>query len=98
MEPLASVLPFAVRRLLRFGEMSQGKLDFAWKAAVGPAIERVTEVCLTDEGTLEVRATDPAWRRELKHSQAMILGRMQELLGSESVKAVKIIGRTARRG
>jgi predicted nucleic acid-binding Zn ribbon protein len=98
MQPLASVVPFAVRRLLRQGEMSQGKLDFAWKNAVGPAIERATDIRLSENGTLEVRAADSAWRRELRHSRAMILGRLQELLGSDTIRAVKIVGRTGPQG
>lgn len=98
MQLLASVVPVAVRRLLRQGEMSQGKLEFAWSAAVGAAIQRATEVRLTENGVLEVRAADATWRRELRHTQAMVLGRVQELLGAETVKAVKIVGRTGRRG
>lgn len=97
MQPVTSVLPAVVRRLLQQGEMSQEKLDFAWGAAVGPAIERATEVHLTADGTLEVRANDATWRRELRHSQAMMLGRLQELLGRQVVKDLKITGRSGRR-
>lgn len=98
MQPVASVLPDAVRRLLRQGEMSQGKLEFAWRSAVGPAVERACSVQLSDNGTVEVRATDAAWRRELRHSQGMILRRLQDLLGSDVVTAVRIIGRDGARG
>lgn len=98
MESLATVLPLAVRRLLRQGEMSQGKLEFAWRAAVGPAIERATAVKLTSDGTLEVRAADATWRRELRRSQGMILERLQELLGRDAVRTVKIAGRAGTRG
>jgi predicted nucleic acid-binding Zn ribbon protein len=93
MEPLATALPATVRRLLRQGEMSQGKLDFAWKTAVGPAIGRATTVRLQAHGTLEVQAVDVAWRRELRHSEAMILRRVQDLLGHETVRALRIAGR-----
>lgn len=97
MEQLATVVPLAIRRLLRMGEMSQGKLEFAWRLAVGPAIERATTVRLTDRGTLEVRTADARWGRELRHSQTTMLNRVQELLGTEVVKAVKVIGRPAPR-
>jgi hypothetical protein len=78
--------------------MSQGKLEFAWRTAVGAAIDRACTVRLDDHGTLEVRAADAAWRRELRHSQGMILRRLQDLLGREVVKAVRIVGRGAARG
>lgn len=97
MQPVTSVLPAVVRRLLQQGEMSQEKLDFAWRAAVGPAIGRATEVRLGTDGTVEVRASDATWRRELRHSQAMMLGRLQELLGREVVKDLRIAGRGGRR-
>jgi hypothetical protein len=77
--------------------MSQGKLEFAWRSAVGPAIERACCVRLADDGTVEVRATDAAWRRELRHSQGMILRRLQDLLGTEVVRAVRIVNRGGAR-
>jgi predicted nucleic acid-binding Zn ribbon protein len=92
MKPVATVLPDTVRRLLRNGEMSQGKLEFAWRTAVGAAIERACCVRLADNGTVEVRAEDVAWRRELRHSQPMILRRLQDLLGTEVVRAVRVVG------
>jgi hypothetical protein len=44
MLPLSSGLPGALVELLRGSPNSDGKVTFAWKAAVGPAIERVTNV------------------------------------------------------
>ncbi len=98
MEPLASALPSTIRRLLRQGEMSQGKLDFAWRTAVGPAIERASGVRLAPDGTVEVRVADAAWRRELRHSQGMSLRRLQELLGADVVTSVRVVGRTGGKG
>jgi predicted nucleic acid-binding Zn ribbon protein len=96
MQPLASALPGTIRRLLRQGEMSQGKLEFAWRAAAGPAIDRACTVRLAN-GTVEVHAADLAWRRELRHSQAMILRRLQDLLGPDVVKAVRVVARGGAR-
>ncbi len=97
MQPLATALPDTVRRLLRQGEMSQGKLDFAWRTAVGPAIERASSVRLAANGTVEVCAADVAWRRELRHSQPMILRRLQDLLGAEVVRAIRVVSRGGAR-
>lgn len=98
MQPVGSVVPDTVRRLLRQGEMSQGKLEFAWRSAVGAAIERASTVRLAGDGTVEVRATDAAWRRELRHSQGIILRRLQDLLGPGVVTGVRIGGRGGAKG
>lgn len=72
--------------------MSPGKLQFAWGVAVGPAIERATTVRLTPNGILEVAATDPAWRRELRAAQGTILRKVQDLLGPAAVKRIRVLG------
>ena len=41
MHPLAHAMPGAVVELLRGSPLSDGKVTFAWKAAVGPAIRVV---------------------------------------------------------
>jgi predicted nucleic acid-binding Zn ribbon protein len=76
--------------------MSQGKLEFAWRSAVGPAIERATTVSLDDAGVLDVRTVDATWRREVRRSQDTILRRLQELLGPTVVKSIRVPGRGTR--
>lgn len=73
--------------------MSPGKLDFAWRVAVGAAIARATEVRLRDDGCIEVLAREPSWRRELKRSQRTILARVQDLLGPEVATGLKVLGK-----
>ena len=42
MQPLTNGMPGALVELLRGSPNSDGKVTFAWKAAVGPAIARVS--------------------------------------------------------
>jgi len=95
-EPLTAIVPSAVRTILQKGPMSPGKLRLAWRVAVGSAMDRATTVKLIDNATVEVTAEDLAWRREVKRSQAMILSRLQDLVGATSLTKIKIIARAAK--
>ena len=69
--------------------MSPGKLAFAWKAVVGPAMDRGTFVRL-DGRTLLVDAKTAAWAKEVTRSSHIILKRLQTLLGDEVVSEVSV--------
>lgn len=87
MRPLSAGVPGALAELLRDTPLSDGKVGFAWKAAVGPAFERATAVKL--EGTtLIVEVSSAQWAREIKRSKRMILTRLQLLLGESTVTSI----------
>jgi len=92
MEPLNRVLPAALAVLLREAPLSPGKVQFAWKAAVGPAVARVTDARLLENGVLEVTVVDPAWRREVRRLAPLIRERLMPLLGTDTVTGVTIVG------
>jgi predicted nucleic acid-binding Zn ribbon protein len=92
-EPLSASIPSVVRGLLRNGPMSPGKLQAAWRLAVGTAIDRATSVALREDGTLEVAATELAWRREVRRSQGLILSRLRDMVGPDPVKKIKVVAR-----
>ena len=74
-------MPRVIAELLRGSPMSPGKVEFAWKAAVGPA-DGSRHVPVRLEGrTLLVDANTAAWGREVTRSSRLILRRMQTLLG-----------------
>ena len=73
-------MPAALMELLSHAPLSDGKVTFAWKAAVGPALERATAVKLV-AGTLFVETTGPQWTREIRRSSGVILTRLKTLLG-----------------
>jgi hypothetical protein len=87
--PIANAVPGAVAALLRSSPLSPGKVEFAWKAAVGPAIQRVTAVKF-ESGVLFVDATSAPWAREVSRSSGMILSRMQALLGAGVIKEIVV--------
>ena len=89
MRPLNQALPGALAELLRAAPLSHGKVAFAWRAAVGAAMERVTSVRLVDT-RLVVDAATPEWRREVARSSALILARMQTLLGADAIASIAV--------
>ena len=89
MRALASVVPAALVELLRTTPMSHGKVTFAWRAAVGPAIERVTAVRI-DGRVLIIETAGLQWTREIERSADVILGRLKSLLGGDTITRVEI--------
>ncbi len=92
MEPLQRTVPDFLAELLRKAPLSPEKLSFAWRAAVGPAMARVSAVTLTPDGTVEVRCADDHWRREIRRAVPMIRERLAALLGVEIVRQIKVPG------
>ena len=89
MKPLAHAVPGGLRQLLHNAPLSDGKVAFAWRAAVGAAFDRACAVKL-ETGTLIVDTSSVQWARELRRSQAVILTRLQTMLGEEHVKRIEI--------
>ena len=90
MDSLHTVLPRALLDLFQQGPMSQGKLETAWRVAVGDAISRVTTVHLQPDGSIEVRAADQRWHRELKRSSHVILSKLNALLGAQAISTLRV--------
>jgi predicted nucleic acid-binding Zn ribbon protein len=89
MRPLTHALPGALRLLLHDMPLSDGKVEFAWSAAVGPALARATAVKL-EGGVLIVETTSAQWAHEIKRSTPLILKRLQSLLGDDAVASITI--------
>ena len=90
MEAIHTVVPRALTVLFRNAPMSQGKLEVAWRAAVGDALCRVSTVRLQPDGSVEVHPADQRWHKELKRSSPIILGRLNALLGADTVKRITV--------
>jgi hypothetical protein len=89
MKSLSQAVPGALAELLRGAPLSPGKVDFAWKAVVGPALHRTTAVKL--EGTqLIVEARSEQWAREITRSSPIILSRLKTLLGKDTVLTIAV--------
>ena len=91
MDSLQTIVPRALTELLHQGPLSQGKLEIAWRAAVGDALTRVTSIRLQPHGVVEVLPCDARWNKELKRSSNIILARLKGLLGAESVQRLSIV-------
>jgi predicted nucleic acid-binding Zn ribbon protein len=89
MLPLTAAIPRALAELLRGTPLSPGKVEFAWKASVGPALQRVTAVRL-EQGILLVDSQSAQWANEVRRSSKIILRRMQTLLGDEAIKEITV--------
>ncbi len=82
MVPLQKFVKDVLAEAIRRQPPSPARTSFAWQVAVGPTLARVTTVELVKE-TLIVCARDPQWAVEITRASALILARMQELLGRE---------------
>jgi predicted nucleic acid-binding Zn ribbon protein len=83
-------MPGAVARLVRPAPLSPEKVAFAWRAAVGPAVSRVTRVTLAGPGALDVTVDDDRFGDELARSIAVVLVRLQALLGVDTVRRIEV--------
>ena len=86
------VIPEALAEILRKAPLSDGKIAFVWRSAVGPAMDRGTSVTLRD-GVLHVMVKDAAWGREVQRSEALIHARLESLLGPDVVRELRIENR-----
>jgi hypothetical protein len=89
MRHLAHAIPGALTELIKAAPLSDGKVTFAWNAAVGPALERVTAVKLQGR-VLLVDTVGALWSREIERSTPMILKRLQALLGPATVEKIEV--------
>lgn len=90
MEPIQNFLYPAVAQLLRRAPLSEEKLLCAWRIAVGAGLARVTHVRLGPAGVLDVALADGRWYADVHRSRALILDRMQQVLGADTVKEIDV--------
>ena len=82
-------MPDALAEILRKAPLNDEKIAFAWRAAVGAAMDRGTTVSL-DCGVLRVRAESAAWRREVTRSGTLIRARLDSLLGRGVIRSIEV--------
>lgn len=83
-------MPEALAAILRKAPLSEDKVAFAWRTAVGVSVDRVTTVAL--EGTtLRVRVRDAQWQREVERAAALICARLEALLGTGIVRSLHVV-------
>lgn len=82
-------MPEALAEILRKAPLNDEKIAFAWRAAVGAAMDRGTTISL-DRGVLRVRTASVAWRREVTRSETLIRARLDLLLGRGVIRSIEI--------
>ena len=79
------IMPAVVAEVVRKAPLTDEKVAFAWRLAVGPAVGKATSVRLAD-GTLYVTAESSAWNDSIRASIGMIRSRLDHYLGDGVVK------------
>lgn len=82
------VMPAVVAEVIRKAPLTDEKVAFAWRLAVGPAIGKATTVRLSSSGTLHVSAESPAWNDAIRGSIGIIRSRLAHFLGDDAVKQI----------
>jgi hypothetical protein len=89
MIPVARFMPDALAALIRRAPLTDEKVGFAWRTAVGAAVANATSIELVD-GRLRVRAREPAWGLEIERSARVIRARLTALLGEGVVRYIDV--------
>ena len=90
MERVSLVIPDALAAILRKAPLSDDKIAFAWRMAVGPALDKVTTLTYRN-GVLQVRAKDAAWQREVERAAGVVRHRLDAILGAGIVRSIDVI-------
>ena len=87
--PVHRFMSDALAEVLRKAPLTPEKIEFAWRAAVGPGVAGVTTIELQGR-VLHVKAKDAAWQREVERSLGVVRGRMESLLGKGNVGDIRV--------
>ena len=87
--PVQQIMPAALASVLRLAPLTPEKVAFAWRTAVGAAVDRVTSVELRGS-TLAVTVKSEQWRHEVTRSAALIRSRLNFVLGDGVVTRIDI--------
>jgi hypothetical protein len=86
----SKVMPAVLAEVIRKAPLTDEKVRFAWRLAVGAAVDKATTVRLAANGTLYVKAEAPAWNDALGKSLGIIRSRLAHYLGETAVKSIDL--------
>lgn len=89
MQSIGQMWPSALAEAVRASPLSPGKVDFAWRSAVGAAMARVSAVLLED-GVLLVEAQTSQWASAIMRGSPVILTRLHGMLGPDAVREIRL--------
>lgn len=70
---------------------SAAKVEFAWRIAAGPTLARAANITWQPDGAIVVRASTTAWRDEIARARPIIAARLNQLLGPNVVRAIRML-------
>ncbi len=88
-QPIGQVLPGALAQIVRDAPLSAGKVDFAWRSAVGTQMAKVSAVRLED-GVLLIEPQTAQWGAAIMRASGLILSRLRSMLGADAVRELRI--------
>ncbi len=91
------VWPSALAPAIRQAPLTPEKVDFAWRAAGGPAIARATRVVLGEDRVLRVTGDDPQWIDAVRGMRSHLLRQLEPWLGVGAVTGIEVTGGTPPR-
>jgi hypothetical protein len=91
MVPLQHIVPGAIVRLIAAQPHSAGKVEAAWRLAVGAGLARLTSARRDAGGVLWVDASDAHVVRALDTHRPLIEQRLRAMLG-EHVRVFRVTG------
>ena len=89
MIPVQQFLPDALATVLRKAPLTPEKVAFAWRTAVGAAVDNASMAVLRGD-VLYVRVKEASWQREVERSAALIRARLDTLLGTGVVRYIEV--------
>ena len=81
-------MPAVVAEVIRKAPLTDDKVAFAWRLAVGPAVAKATSVRLGSDGTLYLHAESQAWVDSIRASVGLIRSRLAHFLGDDAIKRI----------
>ncbi len=74
-------------------KIAECRAQLAWKKAVGPSLARYAHPLRVHKGCLEVAVPSSVWRSQLSFIQNDIVARINDEVGREIVRELKLINR-----
>jgi len=87
---LGDVLPDVLNRSGARGAWTESRVRKAWDKAVGPEIAARTRVARLRGRTLEVWAENESWATQLRYLSSVVVTRLNEVLGAETVSEIQV--------
>ena len=91
METLKSAIKKAVVSAGVEKALKQESAVFLWGEVVGKRISSVTTAEKVDKGILTVKTESPTWRQELHMQKKEIIDKINNKIGSKTIKEIRFI-------